>query len=220
MTIRWTLIFAVMFLMLFSWTGAQASPAMDLMQRKEKVVQKILAKPTEKGTPGHEKKEAELRSNINELFDFEELGKRSLDHHWLSINDAQRKEFIGTLQALIEKNYLLQITKSTTYQLKWFGEMKEGESTTVRFKIKSGKYKAAIQLRTIEKAGKPVVYDMLIDDVSLMENYRSQFNRIIKKNGFDELLKKMKKKLNDDDDSEIEDPGKKKDKPAKKGSKK
>ena len=166
-----------------------------MVQQREKVVRKILAVPTTKGTDAHRRKENRLRENINELFDFEELGKRSLVRHWDGLAAEQRGEFVSLLQRLIEKNYLLKIAESTRYKLKWGGEIDENDYKVVRFKIKSGKYEAVIHLRLIEKNGRFVVFDMLIDDVSLMENYRSQFNKIIRKKGFDKLLEKMRRKL-------------------------
>lgn len=175
---------------------ALAGP-LELMQSKEGQVKTLLAKPTVKGTPEHDRKESDLRAVINELFDFEELGKRALELHWDDLSDAQRVDFVSTLKALIEKNYLLRITKATTYTIQWFGAVPGEDYTTVRFKIASGKYKAAIQFRVIEKGGKWVIFDMLIDDVSLMENYRSQFNRIIRNESFDALMGKMRKKLTD-----------------------
>ncbi len=181
--------------------AAQAGPALEMMTAKEKTIRNLLATPTVKGTEAHLKKETTLRSVINEMFDFEELGKRALIFHWDSLTPEQRIDFLGTLQALIEKNYLLRIAGSTTYKLKWFGEapVPDEDYTVVRFKLKSGNYKAAIQFRTIVKNGKPVIFDMLIDDVSLMENYRSQFNKIIRKDGFNELMAKMKRKLGEMD---------------------
>ena len=174
---------------------AWASPAGDLCQKKEKVIRGIVATQTTPGTPAHQKKEDQLRVTINEMFDFEELGTRSLAFYWDTLTDTQKRDFLDTLKALIEKNYLLKITKTASYQVKWYADLKEEEWMTVRFKVKSGKYMAAIQFRMIEKNGRWVVFDMLIDDVSLLENYRSQFNKIIRNEGFDKMLDKMKRKL-------------------------
>ncbi len=176
---------------------AFAGPATDLAVKKELEVRKVLALKTVKGTPAHQAKEDKLSETINALFDFEELGMRSLVFHWDDISAAQRTDFLATLKSLIEKNYLLRISDSTTYKIKWYEELPGEDFQTVRFKVKSGKYLGRIQLRFIEKAGKWVVFDMLIDDVSLMENYRSQFNKIIRKDGFDKMLEKMKRKLNE-----------------------
>ncbi len=174
----------------------QAGEVLNLCKQKEKNIRKLLASPSKKGTPAHQKKEDALRVTINELFDFEELGQRALVLHWDDITPPQQKEFLATLQSLIEKNYLLKITSKSTYDIKWLPELAKEGHTLAGFWIKSGKYKAQIGLRVIKKNGKNVVYDMLIDDVSLLENYRSQFNKIIRKSGFDELLAKMKRKLN------------------------
>ena len=181
--------------LVFVLNAAYAGAALDLLKSQETVVRKILAKPTVPKTPEHVAKENELRKTINQLFDFQELGKRALVDHWAGLNEAQHKEFVDLLQRLIERNYLLKITKATTFTLLWFPEVKSPEFLTERFKIKSNKYKASIQLKMMQKAGKWVVFDMVIDDVSLLENYKSQFNKIISEKGFERLLKKMRKKL-------------------------
>lgn len=172
-----------------------SEPVTPMLKAKEKVVRDILATPTQPGTAAHTNKENRLQQTINTLFDFEELGMRALELHWDGLTPAQRTEFIGLLQSLIEKNYLLKISKSTTYMIAWGREVKEDEWTVVGIKIKSGKYEATIHFRLIAKGGKMVVFDMLIDDVSLMENYRSQFNRIIRRDGFDKLLERMRSRL-------------------------
>ena len=186
---------------------AMAGPPLNISKKKEKIIRKLIRIKTVKGTAAHQKKENKLRKTINEVFDFEELGERSLELHWDDLNKAQRTEFLGLLQSLIEKNYLLKIANATSYKIKFYPEVEKEDHTIIRFKIKSGKYKAAIQLRFIKKNNEYVVYDMLIDDVSLLGNYRSQFNRIIRKKGFDVLIEKMNKKLNelsDDPEGKIE----------------
>lgn len=193
---RWTIVATLIGLALvFSASSAFAGAALDLLKSQENVVRKILVKPTVRKTPEHTAKENELRKTINQLFDFQELGKRALVDHWATLNDAQHAEFINLLQRLIERNYLLKITKANTFTLLWFPEVTGPDFLTERFKIKSNKYKSSIQLKMMQKAGKWVVFDMVIDDVSLLENYKSQFNKIINEKGFDRLLKKMRKKL-------------------------
>lgn len=169
------------------------------LKAKEKIVRKILRKSSKVGTKEHLAKEKELKTTINDLFDFEELGKRALELHWDGLSKEKQTEFVSLLQQLIEKNYLLKTTKTTSYKLKWGKVIPEDEYFVAGFKIKSGKYKATIHFRLLEKKNVPVVFDMLIDDVSLMENYRSQFNRIIKKEGFEKLLEKMRNRLNEMD---------------------
>ena len=181
--------------LIFSAGTAYASAALDLLKSQENVVRKILVKPTQRKTPEHTAKENELRKTINQLFDFQELGKRALVDHWATLSSTQQGEFIDLLQRLIERNYLLKITKANTFTLLWFPELTGSDFLTERFKIKSNKYKSSIQLKMMQKAGKWVVFDMVIDDVSLLENYKSQFNKIINEKGFDRLLKKMRKKL-------------------------
>jgi len=176
---------------------ASAGEALDLMKKKEAVVRQIISVKTVNGTPEHTVKENKLRAEINTLFDFEELGRRALAEHWAGKNPAELQDFLKTLQALIEKNYLLKAASKASYEVMWFPEVVEADHTLVRHKLKSGDYFAKLQYKLIKKNDRWVVYDMVIDDVSLLENYKSQFNRIILKKGFTKLIEKMKKKLID-----------------------
>ena len=195
--------------------SAQAGEALELMKKKEGVVRQIISVKTVKGTPEHTAKENKLRVEINTLFDFEELGRRALAEHWAGKNPMELQDFLVTLQSLIEKNYLLKAASKASYEVMWFPEVNEADCTIVRHKLKSGDYFAKIQYKMIKKNNRWVVFDMVIDDVSLLENYKSQFKRNILKKGFPKLNEKMKKKLVDsptnnnkdvDDDSDNQKP--------------
>jgi len=202
-----TAVFTIALSLSFCFASTDSYASTDSIKKeikaKEKVVRKILKQPAKAGSKKQAAKEADLKDTINKLFDFEELGMRALEMHWDDLSKEKQQEFVSLLQQLIEKNYLLKTAKTTKYKLKWGTIVPEDEYFVLGFKIKSGKYKATIQFRILEKNSTPVVFDMLIDDVSLMENYRSQFNRIIKKDGFEKLLEKMRNRLN-----ELEKPAK------------
>ncbi len=189
------LFFIVALFVSFASSFAYAGTALQLAKQKEKVVRKIISVKTEKGTPAHTAKEDKLRVEINQLFDFKELTRRALARHWEGESEADLKEFTDTLQALIEKNYLLKAAGKADYQVKWFPQVKDADHVVVRHKLKSGTHVTKIMYKMMQKEGRWVVFDMVIDDVSLLENYKAQFNRIINKKGFAKLLEKMKKKL-------------------------
>ncbi len=179
-------------------TGEDKS-ALILMKKTERKIRRILAVKTKKGTKKHRAKKLALKRVINRLFDFKELARQSLDEHWNEISESERKEFVDLLQKLIEKNYLMRISEHTKYRAKFTHYECDGKTARVTVKVKSGKYEFEFQFVLYKTSkGKWAIFDMVIDDVSLIENYRSQFNKIIKKSGFKKLLTKMRKKLDED----------------------
>jgi len=170
-----------------------------MLKKTEKRVRRMLAKPTKANTKRHEAKKQALKKVINKLFDFEELGRHSLGDHWKDRTPKEQKEFIGLLRALIEKNYLMRTSEQTRYKAKFVGFENDGENARVTVKVKSGNYELNFTFAMYaHPKGGWFIYDMIIDDVSLIENYQTEFNKIIKKKGFNELLGKMREKLDED----------------------
>lgn len=176
---------------------------MAALKAKNGEVEKILRQKVEKGTPQEKKQKDEIKSLAANLLDYDELGKRSLAQHWTKLNPGQQKEFISTLRELIERNYVKQLRSNLDYQVQYKGEQVEGEDATVNtiVKVKSqGKNSDAeivYKMRKIPIGVAPEwrVWDVITDEVSLVRNYRTQFNKIITEQGYDALIKKMKKKL-------------------------
>jgi phospholipid transport system substrate-binding protein len=136
---------------------------------------------------------------LGQMLDFPTLSKASLGKHWEGKTDAQRKEFSDTLQALIEKNVVKRLKDTRNHKIKYQSEEVTGSSATVVTIVSDGDGPRAQQLEIaykLQKRGKGwVVVDMLTDGVSLVSNYRSQFNKIITQDGWDAVIKKMKDKL-------------------------
>ena len=207
MKISIRLIFAALFILAlgagtFSYAMDTEMPegtALQLLRTKELELRKILGVASKEGTPAHDEKKKKIKNMIDELFDFEELGKRSLGRHWKPRTPEERKDFLVTLRALVEKNYLMRIADQTTYTSQFFGEVKGKDGPEVRLRVTSGVHKYKMEFKLFERDGKLFIFDMVIDDVSVVRNYRSQFNRIVKKEGFPALMEKMKKKLNEEE---------------------
>jgi phospholipid transport system substrate-binding protein len=140
---------------------------------------------------------------LNQMLDFPTLCKASLGRNWEGKTDAQRKEFTDTLHALIEKNVVKRLKDTRNHKIKYQSEEIAGSSATVVTIVSDGTGPRAQQLEIaykIEKRGRSwVVVDMVTDGVSLVSNYRSQFNKIITQDGWDAMIKKMKDKLAEPD---------------------
>jgi phospholipid transport system substrate-binding protein len=136
-----------------------------------------------------------LRQIVYPLFDFNEMAMRSLGPHWRRINAQQQKEFVSTFTALLEKTYADQIDLYDGQEVVYTGESVDGDYAQVDSRIidKNGQtYSVAYRLHKVD--GKWRIYDVIAENISLVNNYRSQFSRVIAKSSFEELLKTMKEK--------------------------
>jgi phospholipid transport system substrate-binding protein len=135
----------------------------------------------------------QLRQIVYPLFDFNEMAMRALGANWRRINSQQQKEFVSTFTALLEKTYADQIDLYDGQQVVYTGESVDGDYAQVDSRIldKNGQtYSVVYRLHKVD--GKWRIYDVVAENISLVNNYRSQFNRVIARSSFEELLKTMK----------------------------
>ena len=134
-----------------------------------------------------------LRQIVYPLFDFNEMAKRSLGANWRRLNSQQQQEFVSTFTALLEKTYADQIDLYDGQKVVYTGESVDGDYAQVDSRIidKNGQtYSVAYRLHKVD--GKWRIYDVIAENISLVNNYRSQFNRVIARSSFEELLKIMR----------------------------
>lgn len=180
---------------------ADSSPMADL-KKSNASLKKVLQKQSPSWSPERDARNSEVRKVVGQFLDFEELSRRSLARHWEGLTPKQRTEFVGTLRDLVETNYINQIHGKPDYDLKFDKETKEGNEATVGSTLvttspKGKKVNVSLEYKMVYKPSKWVVYDVITDEQSLLENYRAEFNKIISKDGFDALLKRMRKKLDE-----------------------
>jgi phospholipid transport system substrate-binding protein len=182
----------------------ESSPLAEL-RRSSATLKKTLAKQSPSWSPERDAQTSEVRKVVGQFLDFEELAHRALARHWDELSPKQHTDFVTTLKELVERNYLKQLHGQPDYDLKFEKETKEGNEATVNAVLsttssKGKKVNVTLDHKLVYKNGKWVVYDVITDDQSLLENYRAEFNKIINKDGFDALLKRMKKKLDEKTD--------------------
>lgn len=138
---------------------------------------------------------AELRRVISKRFDFEEMAKRSLALHWKKRTPEERQEFIPLFSDLLERAYINKIESYADEQILYTDEEIEGKYAVVKTKITTKRdVDIPIEYRLLNKNSQWAVYDVVIEGVSLVNNYRTQFNRIIRKDSYEALVKRMKNK--------------------------
>ncbi len=134
-----------------------------------------------------------LREIVYPLFDFNEMAMRSLGANWRRLNPEQRKEFVSVFTALLEKTYADQIDLYEGQKVVFSGESIDGNYSQVDSRIidKNGQnYSVVYRLHSVN--GRWRIYDVLAENISIVNNYRSQFNRVIARSSFEELLRIMK----------------------------
>jgi phospholipid transport system substrate-binding protein len=134
-----------------------------------------------------------LRQIVYPLFDFNEMARRSLGPNWRRLNRQQREEFVSTFTALLEKTYADQIDLYNGQRVIYTGESIDGDYAQVDSRIidKDGQnYSVVYRLHKIDGTWR--IYDVVAENISLVNNYRSQFSRVIARSSFEELLKMMK----------------------------
>jgi len=136
-----------------------------------------------------------VRKAAGEIFDFAEAAKRSLGRHWQSRTDEERGEFVRLFGELLERSYFSKIEQYGGEKIAYLGESVDADSGTIRTKItiKSGA-DLLVDYRLLSRNGRWLVYDVTFDGVSLIANYRTQFNKIIQSASYQELVKKLKTK--------------------------
>lgn len=152
---------------------------------------KELKKPDKK-----EQRRKKIREIINRRFDFEEMAKRSLGLHWKERKPEERKEFVSLFSDLLENTYINKIERYEDEKVAYTGERIDGEYALVKTKIVSPKgADVPVDYKIFRKGDKWEVYDIMVEGVSLVNNYRSQFNQIIRSGSFEELLKRLRNKM-------------------------
>jgi phospholipid transport system substrate-binding protein len=136
-----------------------------------------------------------LRQIIGPRFDFEEMAKRSLGANWRSVSREEQQRFVQLFTDLLEKSYADQIESYDGEKIAYGREKVEQDNAEVDSKIVTKKgQEIAVNYKLRSAGGDWKVYDVVIENISLVNNYRSQFNRILAKNTFSDLLKKIEAK--------------------------
>lgn len=178
--------------------AAGVLPPMVYMKSKVGEARKLLGKKVAAGTPEGRKVDAELRRLIDPVLNFDRMSENALRSHWPTLKQTQRADFIALFRALLFHSYLTRIRKADeAYTIEYESQEAKGpKAATVTAITRTSKAEIELVFHLIRSAeGVWVVEDIVIDEVSLIENYREQFNRIITKDGYGVLLQKMADRL-------------------------
>lgn len=166
---------------------AFAGPPTDTLRQGVDRVLRIVEKPGDHP--------AEIRKVAQELFDFEQTARRSLGPHWNARTPEERREFVDLFADLLERTYVRRIESGAGGTVTYLGESVDGDEATVRTRVLTEQgTDIPIDYRMRRKNGRWVIYDVNIEGVSLIANYRTQFNRVIQAESYDALVARLRSK--------------------------
>ena len=170
---------------------ASAGEPTDQLKTQVDRVLKLLDDPTLKDRP--KDKRVAVRKIAEDIFDFGETAKRSLGRHWAARTQAERDEFVKLFGDLLERSYISKIELYGGEKIQYVNDKVEGDQASVMSKLLTKtNTEVPIEYRMLKKGDRWLVYDVIIEGVSLVSNYRTQFNKIIQTSSYAELVKKMK----------------------------
>jgi phospholipid transport system substrate-binding protein len=184
---------AILLLVQSVWVAAGV-PGDQVRQTADKVLA-ILKDPQLKGESKKNERREKLREVIYQRFDFTEMARRSLGSEWRRRSAEEQKEFVKLFTGLLERAYLDNIESYNGEKFRYLKEQEDNNHAEVDTKIIDNKgQEFSVNYRLHKVNGDWKVYDVVIEDISLVNNYRSQFNRVLATSSYEELVNRMKGK--------------------------
>ena len=185
----------VLFMHQGSVRAAEAGSSTEAVKETIDQVLAILADEKLKKPEHTDERLAALEKVIDKRFDYEEMGKRTLGRTWEKLNAAQQKEFVELFQQFLSNTYAGNIDGISGAQVEYIKERRKGKFAEVQTKVISEKSETRLDYRLMRNSSTWRVYDVIIDGIGLVRNFRAQFSRVIKVSGFPGLLDKLRSKI-------------------------
>ncbi len=177
-------------------TLSAASEATDQLRHSIDGIIKILKDPAFKAPAKKKARRDKIRVRIQERFSFEDMAKRALGKHWKKRSDAEKAEFVKVFGTLIENSYIGKLEAYTNEVVLYEEEINKKRVIEVRTKIITAKdTEIPINYRMLSRNGQWMVYDVIVEGVSLVRNYRTQFNQALRSDPFKDLIAQLEKKI-------------------------
>jgi phospholipid transport system substrate-binding protein len=174
-----------------AWAGG---PTDRMKDTTDKIIA-IVSDPAFKGPEKAEEKKKSIRAVVDEVIDWEEMSRRSLGIHWQKRTDEEKREFVRLFSLLIEKTYRDKAEDYAGEKVNYVGEKIDGDYAEVESRILTSKNtEIPVNYKMTKKQGKWWVYDIVIEGVSFVNNYRTQFNSILSSSSYPGLVKQLKAK--------------------------
>ena len=185
---------AALLLGLTATVAAALTPTETVKSRVDEALQSLSPKANP-GADAAERRRADIRRAADTLFDFPDMSKRALGRHWTDRTAAEREEFTRLFTDLIARTYIGKIDRYAGESIAYVGERVDGNEASVRSQVVTAKgSQIPVEYRLHRANDVWSAYDVLIENVSLVGTYRSQFDRVIKAESFANLLRRLREK--------------------------
>lgn len=178
---------------------AKAGPGIASVKAANDTISGLLKQKAAPASKEEKELAAKVTTGVRGFLDIDQLGKRAMVDNWSKLSKTQQDQFQQLLRDLIEENYVRGLRANLSYQVEYLSEStdKDGNvvvATKIKTVRKGRPYTIAVDYVLVKEGTKLRAWDVRTDGVGLVENYRTMFNKIIAKDGFDGLMAKMKKK--------------------------
>jgi phospholipid transport system substrate-binding protein len=178
---------------------AKDGPGTAIVKQANTAISNLLKQKVAPGSKEEKDLAKQVTASVRSFLDIDQLGKRAMVDQWPKLSKPQQEQFLTLLRELIEDNYIRGLRANLEYSVVYAGESadKDGNvivATKVNTQRKGRPYSIAVEYVLVKEGDKLRAFDIKTDGVGLVENYRTTFNKIVEKNGFDGLMAKMKKK--------------------------
>jgi phospholipid transport system substrate-binding protein len=194
-----------MFLLSAVWLSAigiaTAGEPTDLVRQTTDQVLKILEDPQFQAPNRQAERQERLHKIAEQVFDWQEMARRALAVHWRERTPQEQQEFVRLFRDLVEGIYISRLESAIQEkrEIQYVGEQVEGSRAAVKTNVLTRRnQQVPIEYRLSKVDGRWLIYDVFVEGISLVNNYRSQFNRIITSSSYNELVQKMKNKQVDE----------------------
>jgi phospholipid transport system substrate-binding protein len=200
------IVLAALPLVMSAVPAVAGAPTEQLKAYSESVL-KILEDPSLKPEDKRHERRAAVRKVAIEVFDVEETAKRALGRHWQGRTPDERKEFVDLFADLLENTYISKIDMYGGERLKYTHEKIDGDNAVVRANVVTRKgTEIPVEARMQKRGERWLMYDVLLENISLVGNYRAQFDQIIRTASYADLVKRLKDKRVDASDAKSSRP--------------
>ena len=184
-------------LLLLSGVAAQPAVAGGATEAMKSTIDEVLkiVQDKELKQPGRaEERRKRLEQVVGDRFDYQEMSRRALGAPWNTLADKEKQEFVGLFQTLLTSSYADKVETYSGEGVQYLNERMEKDFAEVRTKVLTGKTEIPLDYRLLNKGADWLVYDVVVDGVSLVSNYRGQFSKILRASTFADLLDQLRKK--------------------------
>jgi phospholipid transport system substrate-binding protein len=187
----------VVFLLIFGLAGVALAgkPTESIRQTTDKIIA-ILQDPALQEPEKESERKRLIRLAADERFNWREMARRSLARHWKKRTNEEKQEFVALYADLLERTYMNRIENYSGEKVTYDGERIEGNYSLVNITVfTSQDLEIPVQYRLRIRGSDWLIYDVLVEGVSLINNYRQQFNDIILKSSYEDLVEQLRKKV-------------------------